>query len=126
MEKSKAEESGKGLDKDVSITVETSQNDEKLVEPETEVPSKAEEKSVSISESSIPSKADFNSNAVAEASTESVQAKASLAPARNRPLQSLPHHVPKVESLSKRLDEIRKNMGEEVAYSFYVFLFIFN
>jgi hypothetical protein len=32
-----------------------------------------------------------------------------------RTMQSLPHHVPKLDSLSKKLDDIRKNMGEEVS-----------
>jgi hypothetical protein len=32
---------------------------------------------------------------------------------------ALPHHIPKLESLSKKMDEIRKNIGDEVFYFFY-------
>lgn len=32
-------------------------------------------------------------------------------------LVSLPHHVPKMESLSQKLDDMRKNMGDSVRYN---------
>lgn len=35
-----------------------------------------------------------------------------------RPLQALPHHIPKMDSLSNRMDDIRRNMGEEVRLYF--------
>lgn len=36
----------------------------------------------------------------------------------NRRLSALPHHIPKNDGLSKRLDDIRKTMGDEVRYYF--------
>lgn len=33
-----------------------------------------------------------------------------------RPRQALPHHLPKLDSLSHKLDDIRKNMGDSVSY----------
>lgn len=37
-----------------------------------------------------------------------------------RTMQALPHHVPKLDSLSRKLDDIRKNMGEEVLVDYVV------
>ena len=37
--------------------------------------------------------------------------------------QALPHHIPKLDSLASKMDDIRKNMGEEVSVLFCCLLF---
>ncbi len=35
--------------------------------------------------------------------------------------QALPHHIPKMDSLANKMDDIRKNVGDEVSYSLKYF-----
>jgi len=40
--------------------------------------------------------------------------------------QALPHHIPKLDSLASKMDDIRKNMGEEVSGRLLCFLVLLN
>lgn len=39
--------------------------------------------------------------------------------------QALPHHIPKLDSLASKMDDIRKNMGEEVSVFCFLFFVFF-
>lgn len=92
-----------------SIAVITTNHEGKLT-PETEVP-KAEEKS-------SPPKAESKTG------EKSISSPLSIDPLL-RPKQSLPHHLPKMNSLSHKLDDIKKSLGDTVRFEYVGYMFLF-
>lgn len=74
---------------------------------------RAEEKTNPVSGDGSPSNPQRSLKAIDGGSPAG--ARGGLAPigGGGRRLQALPHHVPKVESLEKKMEEIRKNMGKD-------------
>jgi hypothetical protein len=102
--------------------------DSKSSAPETEV-ARAEAKTGGIAAASAPSssggaKAQSADAAVAGlsasfgAASMNAAAGKGLSPLKplGGPRQALPHHIPKMESLGSKLDDIRRNMGDEVRF----------
>lgn len=77
------------------------------VSPESEIP-KADEKS-------SPPKAESKTG------EKSISSPMQIDPLL-RPRQALPHHLPKMNSLSHKLDDIRKNLGDTVSYWNYMMI----
>jgi hypothetical protein len=117
--KSFAEETAEKAEK-MTKKSEKSENAEEAVETVSEVAERKEEQVLQ----KRASKSSMKALALSEVKENSKLSsdEPSGSPSVSRYSVARPHHIPKVESLSKKLDQIRSEMGEEVC----VFVFHFS
>lgn len=66
--------------------------------------------------------ASASSAGAASMSSPSSAAVGGLEPLRGGGRQALPHHIPKLEGLGRKIDDIRKTMGEDVSVHYSLFM----